>query len=82
MVALFAAGYAVGLGILTVLFRSTRGTVQAVVAVLAGWWGFYSHRNDLMIEIGIIKAVLYSAAAALFVGWLLARYRGRATRPA
>jgi hypothetical protein len=82
MVALFAAGYAVGLALLTLLFRSTRGAVQAVAAVLAGWWGFYSHRNDLMIEIGIIKAVLYSAAAALFVGWLLARYRGRATRPA
>ena len=56
----------------------TQGAVQAVVAVLAGWWGFHAHRNDLMIEIGIIKMALYCAIAALFVGWLLARYRGDA----
>jgi hypothetical protein len=75
MVALFAAGYAIGLGVLTMLFRVTGGALQAIVAVLAGWWGFYAHRNDLMIEIGIIKMVLYCAVAALLVGWLLARFR-------
>jgi hypothetical protein len=80
MVALFAAGYALGLGILTLLFRMTRGAVQAIIAVLASWWGFYGHRNDLMIEIGIMKMVLYSAAAALFIGWLLGRYQDRVGR--
>jgi hypothetical protein len=81
MVALFAAGYAMGLGLLTMLFRATAGSVQATVAVLAGWWGFYTHRNDLMIEIGIMKMVLYSAAAALFIGWLLGRYEDGSKRP-
>jgi hypothetical protein len=73
MVTLFAAGYAAGLSVLTMLFGMMRGTPQAIVAVLAGWWGFYAHRNDLMIEIGIMKMVLYCAAAALFVGGLLGR---------
>jgi hypothetical protein len=31
-----------------------------------------------MVEIGIIKMALYCAIASLFVGWLLARYRGDA----
>ena len=53
----------------------THGPVQAIVAVLASWWGFYSQRNDLMTEIGIIKIAIYAAAAALLIGWLLGRIR-------
>jgi hypothetical protein len=77
VVALFALGYATGLGVLTMLFRMTHGALQAMVAVLAAWWGFYSHRNDLMTEVGIIKMVLYAAVAALIIGWLLGRLRAR-----
>jgi hypothetical protein len=77
MVAVFAAGYAIGLGMLTVLFRSTEGVPRAMVAVLASWWGFYSHRNDLMTEIGIVKMVVYSAAVALVIAWLVERRRDR-----
>ncbi len=77
VVALFALGYTTGLGVLTMLFRMTHGALQAMVAVLAAWWGFYSHRNDLMTEVGIMKMVLYAAAAALIIGWLLGQLRGR-----
>jgi hypothetical protein len=79
MVALFAAGYAGGLALLTLLFRRTQGALQAIVAVLASWWGFYSHRNDLLIEIGIMKMVVYVAIAALLIGWLAERYLRRAS---
>jgi hypothetical protein len=73
MVALFAAGYAAGLAVLTLLFRRTRASGQAMVGVMAAWWGFYAHRNDLLIQIGIMKMVVYIAAAALTLGWLLQR---------
>lgn len=75
MVALFSAVYAAGLAVLTLLLRVTAGAPQASIAVLAAWWGFYAHRNDVLIEIGIIKFVLYIVVTALLAGWLLASKR-------
>lgn len=73
MVAAFALGYATILGGLTLMFRKTEGALKAGVAVIAVWVGFYFHRNDLFIEIGYLKHVVYIFAIALLVAYTLQR---------
>ena len=69
MVAIFAIGYALIAGLLSLLFRTTDGALRAAVAVTCVWTGFYFHRNDLFIEIVLIKHVVYVFGAAVAVAW-------------
>jgi hypothetical protein len=77
MVAAFALVYAAALGGLTLLFRTADGALKAGVAVIGAWVGFYFHRNDLLIEIGYLKHVVYIFCAALAVAWLTSIVRRR-----
>ncbi|MEW9899949.1 hypothetical protein ABWL39_15105 [Chitinivorax sp. PXF-14] len=67
MVFIFSVAYAFGLSFLTWLFSNLSGPLRACIAVIVGWWGLYLHRNDVLIEIGILKMVIYIIA----VSWLL-----------
>jgi len=74
MVAAFALIYSLVLGVLTILFRKTEGSMKAGVAVLAVWIGFYFHRNDLYIEIVYLKHVVYIFALAALVALVLNQF--------
>jgi hypothetical protein len=70
MVGIFAVAFTSLLVALNVLFRATSGAVRGGVAVTAAWIGFYFHRNDLFIEIVLLKHVVYIFAGALVIAWL------------
>jgi hypothetical protein len=69
MVAVFALGYALVMGILSVLFRKVAGSLKAAFAVIGAWVGFYFHRNDLFVEAIFIKHVVYVCGASFLVAW-------------
>jgi hypothetical protein len=69
MVAVFALGYASIRGILSLLFYRTTGSLKAAFAVIGAWVGFYFHRNDLFVEVIIIKHVVYVCGASILVAW-------------
>ena len=69
MVAVFALGYASILGILSLFFYKTSGTLKAAIAVIGAWIAFYFHRNDLFIEAVLIKYVVYICGASILVAW-------------
>lgn len=71
MVAAFATGYAMMLGLLTILFNITSGAIKAGVAVISAWAGFYFHRNDLFVEIIYLKQVIYIFGASLLIAWAI-----------
>src|SRR5690606_7947598 len=59
MVGVFALVYSALLVVFTLVFSRLDGPIRGGIAVLSGWWGFYAHRNDVLIEFGIIKTVVY-----------------------
>jgi hypothetical protein len=69
MVAVFALGYATIQGILSLCFYKTSGALKAAIAVIGAWIGFYFHRNDLFIEVLLIKYVVYICGASILVAW-------------
>jgi hypothetical protein len=69
MVAVFALGYAFIVGILSLLFYKTTGSLRALFAVIAAWIAFYFHRNDLFVEAIFIKHVVYVCGASILVAW-------------
>ena len=71
MVAAFAVGYAIVLGLLTLLFNVTGGALRAGIAITSAWAGFYFHRNDLFIEIIYLKHVIYIFSVSLLVAWAI-----------
>lgn len=75
MVGCFALVYSVLLAGLTFLFFRFDGPIRGGVVVLSGWWGFYAHRNDVLIEFGIIKTVVYLllVASLISVGLMFAQ---------
>lgn len=68
MVFVFAAGYAIGLALLAWLFSHLQAPLRASIAVIVGWWGLYLHRNDVLIEVGILKMVIYIVATSWLLG--------------
>jgi hypothetical protein len=89
MVAIFALSYAAVMGVLSLLFHKTAGSLRAAFAVIGAWIGFYFHRNDLFIEIILIKQVVYVCGASILVAaawdWMMpagkqAQQRGRTTQ--
>ena len=77
MVAVFALGYALIAAMLTLLYRNTVGALRAGIAVIAAWICFYFHRNDLYIEVILIKHVVYIFGASVLVAgmwdWIMRR---------
>ena len=67
MVAVFAVGNALVAAMLTLLYYKTTGALRAGVAVIAACFCFYFHRNDLYIEMILIKHVVYIFGAAVLV---------------
>jgi hypothetical protein len=72
MVGVFAIVFAAVMALLTLLFNNTHGALRAGVVVLAAWVGFYFHRNDLFIEVVLLKQVVYIFGFALLLAWLVA----------
>lgn len=70
MVAVFAVGYALVVGLISVLFSRSTGALKASLAVTGTWIAFYFHRNDLYIEAILIKHVVYISVASMLVAWL------------
>jgi hypothetical protein len=70
MVAAFALGYTAILGMLSLLFYKTTGSLRAVAAVIGVWIAFYFHRNDLFIEAVLVKHVVYISGASILLAWL------------
>jgi hypothetical protein len=70
MVALFAVGYALVVGLISLLFSRSTGALKAALAVTGAWIAFYFQRNDLYIEAILIKHVVYISAASMLVAWL------------
>jgi hypothetical protein len=75
MVGFFSLVYSVLLVVFTILFARFDGPIRGSVAVLSGWWGFYAHRIDVLIEFGIIKMVVYIfvVASLISVGLMFAK---------
>lgn len=77
---IFAIFYAGALVFFAWTFHKTDGALKAVIAVTATWFAFYFQRNDLLIEIGILKQTVYTAAIAMCLSATIAtlsKYRGR-----
>jgi hypothetical protein len=70
MVGIFSVAFTSLLVALNVLFRATSGAVRGGVAVTAAWIGFYFHRNDLFVEIVLLKHVVYIFTGTLAIAWL------------
>jgi hypothetical protein len=70
MVAVFAVGYALVLGLISLLFDRSAGALKASLAITGTWIAFYFHRNDLYIEAILIKHVVYISAASILLAWL------------
>jgi hypothetical protein len=82
LVVIFASVYSLVLAVLAFLFIKIDGSIRGGVVVVSGWWGFYVHRNDVFIEFGIIKMVLYIFFAALLIAvmfYMCNKGRGGAT---
>lgn len=71
LVWMFALVYALGLALMAWCLSRFHGPIQGGIAVLVGWWGFYAHRNDLLIEVGIAKMVLYIFLVALLASTVI-----------
>jgi hypothetical protein len=71
LTAVFAISYGLMLALLTLWFNGVAGAIKGIPAVIAAWFGFYSHRNDLAGEIGILKQVVYTSALAVLVAGAL-----------
>lgn len=82
LVALFAAGFAAIVSLLTWLTGATTGALRGCIIVLAVWLAFYFQRNDLMIQIGIIKQVAYTIVVAFLLATLAARLSHYRQNPA
>lgn len=67
MVAVFALCYALFAAMLTLLYHSTTRALKAGVAVIASWFCFYFHRNDLLFEVVLIKHVVYIFGASVLI---------------
>ncbi|MGG1946446.1 hypothetical protein AB1286_16760 [Trinickia sp. NRRL B-1857] len=67
LVFVFALVYAFGLATLSALSSRASPVTGTLCAVLAAWWGFYGHRNDVLTEVGILKMAAYLAIAAMIV---------------
>jgi hypothetical protein len=72
LVLFLALIYAGSAALLSWAFHRTEGVLKASVTVLSGWLLFYLHRNDLLIEIGILKQVAYVFCAALLASACIA----------
>src|SRR5262249_24093542 len=70
MVAIFAVGYALVVGLFSVLFKRSTGALKAAFAVTGAWTAFYFHRNDLYIEAILIKLFVYVRAEAIVLAWV------------
>ncbi|MGG1946443.1 hypothetical protein AB1286_16745 [Trinickia sp. NRRL B-1857] len=68
LVFVFALVYASCLAGFAAMGRATPVVTRALVAVAVGWWGFYVHRNDVLIQVGIMKMTIYIAVLAMLVG--------------
>jgi hypothetical protein len=78
LVLAFALVYAFGLALLAAISSRVSPVVGALSGVLAAWWGFYGHRNDVLTQAGIMKMTVYLGLAALalnFAWGALAKYR-------
>ncbi|UCI07151.1 hypothetical protein [Mesorhizobium sp. B1-1-8] len=75
MVLVFALGYSMSVAGLSLAFWKTSGPCRGCIATLAAWLAFYFHRNDLLIQIGIMKQTAYILAVACFVTWSIYRLR-------
>lgn len=65
MVETFALAYVFGLAILSWLFNRGDSVCRSVVALLTGWWAFYIHRNDVMVEEQIMSLALIVVIATV-----------------
>lgn len=70
MVAIFAVGYALVVGLMSLLSNGSTGALKAALAVTGAWIAFYFHRNDLFIEAVLVKHVVYVSAASMLLAWL------------
>ena len=61
----FGLAYALGLAVLAAISSRVSPVVGALSGVLAAWWGFYGHRNDVLTQVGIMKMTVYLGLAAL-----------------
>jgi hypothetical protein len=78
LVLAFALVYAFGLALLAAISSRVSPVVGALSGVLAAWWGFYGHRNDVLTQAGIMKMTVYLGLAALalnFAWGALVKYR-------
>jgi hypothetical protein len=83
-VAVFAATYAFGAYLLSVLLPALGGALRVVMLLAAAYWVFYIHRNSLLTIISYEKQIWWFAAAvgigALLL-WALRRAVARAQAP-
>ena len=80
MVLTFALGYSVIVGMMSLAFWNTAGSLQGCIAVAAAWVAFYFHRNDLLTQIGIMKHVLYTVLFSLTLAWAAMKLRESVSR--
>jgi len=74
----FALAYALALALLAEISSRVSPVVGALSGVLAAWWGFYGHRNDVLTQVGIMKMTVYLGlgAFAINLAWgALVKYR-------
>jgi hypothetical protein len=75
MVLMFAIGYAASAAGLSLAFWKTSGPLRGCIAVLGAWMAFYFHRNDLLIQVGIMKHVSYTILVVFTISWALSLRR-------
>jgi hypothetical protein len=76
-VAMLAVAFTLLLFALSYAYWLTTGALQAVIAVVGVWIAFYMHRNDLLIEIGIVKHIVYTAVICMSAAYLLGKIMSR-----
>lgn len=67
LVFVFAVAYTLGLALLAAISSRISPVVGALSGVLAAWWGFFGHRNDVLTQAGIMKTTVYLGLAALVI---------------
>ncbi len=71
-------------GVLIMLSRALwirHPDIRAVLALLSSYWAFYIHRNDLFIELNMMKRVVVISLAAMILAWLSHRMLRRVSPP-
>ncbi|HUK33655.1 MAG TPA: hypothetical protein VLV86_07080, partial [Vicinamibacterales bacterium] len=70
LLGIFIVFYVIALVLMSRALRIDQPEVRSVLALISAYWAFYIHRNDLLVEVNLMKRVAIMGALVMFAAWL------------